>query len=283
MDKNIETWLRGLNAEFRRTNVPPKQRPWIAWQEWAKHSGEPVSLNDDIVKEIFSWFEKNSRAGLQYIRPIYIGAYYYDSAFWPVVIPVVLGRVQLNARDSLKTMLDAVAAGLFRNRNELLDFMSAWGNCLDYGFGIDHLSSAPPNEFAKQLLASGNQRLTATVTLLLQDRPNASSLESSRMATEVFLKAYLAVKSGLTEEEAKRKIGHDLDEALTRCVSIDPKSEFLTIKASLNVFPDVGDRYKGTNQPLGILWRAYEIAQFTATTICRSLTGRDVRGTLRIH
>lgn len=179
-------------------------------------------------------------------------------------------------------MPDALAVSLFRNRAELVDYMSLWGNCLDYGFGIDHLASAPSNEFAKQLLASGDQRLTATVSLLLQDRPNASSMEFSRMATEMFLKAYLAVKTGLTEEEAKRKIGHNLEEALTRCLSVDPRSELLIIKASLYVFPDVGDRYKGTDQPLGILWRAYEIAQFTGATICRCLTGRDARGTMRI-
>src|SRR5262249_46574355 len=105
-----------------------------------------------------------------------------------VVIPVVLGRVQLNARDSLKTMPDAVASGLFRDRNELMDFMTFWGNCLDYGFGIDGTQSAALNEFARQLLNSADQRLTATVSLLLQTRPNSSSLESSRMATEMFLK-----------------------------------------------------------------------------------------------
>lgn len=283
MDKKKEIWLRELNAEFRRTDVLPKQRPWIAWQEWSKHSGDAVSLNDDIVKEIFDWFEKNSKAGLQYFGSMYVGAYYYDAAFWPVVIPVVFGRVQLDARESLKTMPVAVVESLFRNRNELQDLMSLWGNCLDYGFGIGRLSSAHPIEFAKQLFTSGDQRLTATVTLLLQARPNPSAMESARMATEMFLKAYLAVKAGLTEQEAKREIGHNLDKALDRCIAINPKSEFVTIKENLNVLPDVGDRYKGTDQPLGIMWRAYEVAQLTGTTICRRLTGRDVRGSMRIQ
>jgi hypothetical protein len=56
MDKELETWLRERNAEFRRDDVPPKQRPWIAWLEWANHLGESISLNDNVVKEIFSWF-----------------------------------------------------------------------------------------------------------------------------------------------------------------------------------------------------------------------------------
>ena len=281
MDKKLEAWLRERNAEFRSDDVPPKQRPWIAWLEWANHMGESISLNDAVVKEIFGWFERNSKAGLQYINPLYLGAYYYDSVFWPVVIPVVFGRVQLDARESLRTMPDGVAASLFTNRNELSDFMSLWGNCLDYGFGIDHLHSAPPNTFAKELFASADKRLTATVSLLLLDPPNASSMEASRMATEMFLKAYLAATSGLTENGAKQ-IGHNLEDALNRCLSANPQSELKVIRSSLIVFPDVGDRYKGIERPLGILWKAYETAQSVGTTICRSLTGRDVRTTMRI-
>jgi hypothetical protein len=283
MDRSLQNWLRERNAEYRAKDVPPKQRPWLAWQDWSSHSGESVALNDDVVKQIFDWFEKHSRAGSQYIRPLYVGAYYYDATFWPVVIPVVAGRVQLNARHSLKTMSDGVAANLFGNRNELLDFMSLWGNCLDYGFGIDHLSSAPPNEFAKQLLASADQRLTATVSLLLQDAPNPSALESSRMATEIFLKGYLAAVAALTEDEARRQIGHDLAEGLNRCLLANPQSELRSIQNSLNVFPEIGDRYKGTEPPFGILWKAYETAQFAGTTVCRALTGRDVRKTMRVR
>jgi hypothetical protein len=158
MDESTKAWLRDLNGQFRRSNVPTKQRPWMAWLEWAKHTGEHVSLGDDIVKEIFSWFEKNSKTGLQFIGPMYVGAFYYDSSFWPVVVPVVFGRVQLDARDSLKTMPEAVSLNLFRDRQELLDFMSLWGNCLDYAYGMNHLESKPPNEFTKQLLASGDHR-----------------------------------------------------------------------------------------------------------------------------
>jgi len=98
----------------------------------------------------------------------------------------------------------------------------------------------------------------------------------------MFLKAYLAVNSGLTETDAKR-IGHDLDEALNRCLAATPASELRALVGNLNVFPDVGHRYKGIEQPLGILWKAYEIAQFTGTTVCRTLTGRDVRSSMRIR
>jgi len=81
MDINLNTWLRDRNAEFRRNGIPPKQRPWIAWQEWATFTGESLSLNGEVVKEIFNWFEANSKAGAQYVRPQYVGVYYYDVNF----------------------------------------------------------------------------------------------------------------------------------------------------------------------------------------------------------
>jgi hypothetical protein len=45
------------------------------------------------------------------------------------------------------------------------------------------------------------------------------------MATEMFLKAYLAGKIGLTEKEAKDKIGHNIEKALDGCLAVDNQSE----------------------------------------------------------
>ena len=38
-------------------------------------------------------------------------------------------------------MPDGVAASLFKDRNELMEFMLLWGNCLDYGFSIEDVQS----------------------------------------------------------------------------------------------------------------------------------------------
>src|SRR5689334_9624564 len=97
MSQPTEEWLQNINARFRSQNVPPKQRPWLAWQQWTKETRQTLSLGDDALRRIFSWFEHNTRAGSQYIGPFYTGAFYYDSCFWPVIIPLVFGRVQLNA------------------------------------------------------------------------------------------------------------------------------------------------------------------------------------------
>lgn len=283
MNDLTEEWLESINEEFRKNDIPHKQRPWLAWREWAKYKGISVSLNDEVVKKIFAWFENNAKAGSQYLGSMYTGVYYYDSCFWPVFIPIVFGSVQLNARDSVKTMPETIVARLWRDRNEVTQYASLWADCTDYAFGIDDLMKGKAiGGFAQEVLASGDQQLNATVTLLLEDRPNPKAMESARMATEMFLKAFLAATGGLTEKEAKDKIGHNLEKALNRCLTLDAKSELQAIQPDLNVFPDIGDRYKGTEKPSRELWIAYGAAQFTGTTVARSLSGRDVRKTMKM-
>ena len=80
---------------------------------------------------------------------------------------------------------------------------------------------------------------------------------------------------------SKDKIGHNLENALNMCLDIDRNSELQVIRSGLPIFPEISDRYKGIAKTLKELWHGYGIAQFTGTTVVRSLTGRDVRKTLR--
>jgi hypothetical protein len=282
MTEPTDDWLERVNDRFRENNVPYKQRPWMAWMEWSQYAGTSTSLGDQDVKKIFQWFEENTIAHSQYIGPMYVGVFYYDSAFWPVFIPVVMGRAKLEAADSLKTMPDSIKARLMKSKPGFLEFVHFWAACIDFGFGIKEVASGQKaGAFARELFASGNQQLNATVTLLREDIPNPKAIESARMATEMFLKAFLAYKAGLTEKEAKDKLGHDLVKALDRCLAIDPKLELVAVRPELSCFPEVGERYKGTEKTPGHLWHGYGVAQFTGATVVRSLTGRDVRKTLR--
>jgi hypothetical protein len=278
-----DEWLERVNDDLRERDVPHKQRPWKAWREWSKYIGLPTSLGDENVQKIFDWFEKHTKAGSQYIDPMYVGSFYYDSCFWPVVIPVVAGRVRLDASKSLPSMPDTIKARLTRDRDAYLNYVAVWADCADYAFGIEEAIKANSvGAFGKELLKSGDQQLNATATLLHETTPNPKSMESARMATEMFLKAFLAGKGALTEKEAKDKIGHNLEKALDRCLAVDSQSELQGVRPDLNVFPEIGDRYKGTNKMPRELWLAYGTAQFVGTTVVRAFTGRDVRKTLRM-
>jgi len=281
-DEPTDDWLEHVNAELSRRDVSHKQRPWEAWFEWSRYARVSASLDDKDVKKIFDWFEKNTKAGSQYFGPMYEGTLYYDSCFWPIVIPVVAGRVRLDASNSLKTMPDSIKSRLTKNKQEFVQYAAVWADCIDYAFGIEGLwNGTSPNAFGQDCFRSGHPQLNATVTLLLESIPNSKAMECSRMATEMFLKGFLASKAGLTENESKSNIGHNLSKALDMCLDIEQHSELQVIQSDLTLFPEIADRYKGTNKSAIELWHGYGIAQFTGATVIRSLTGRDVRRTLR--
>ena len=275
-----EEWLENINKELRKRDVPHKRRPWDAWMEWSKYIGAATSLNDEDVKKIFDWFEKNTKTGSQYIGSMYVGSLYYDSCFWPIVIPIVVGIVELDATKSLRTMPDSIKSSFLRDQDALIIYKTIWADCADYGFGIEEVvKDKSIGAFGEELFRSGNQQLNATFTLLHEDTPNPKSMESARMGTEMFLKAYLAAKVGLTENEVKDEIGHNLKKALDSCLAVDNQSELQNIRSDLSCFPEIGDRYKGTYKTPGELWQGYKVAQFTGATVVRAFTDRDLRKT----
>jgi hypothetical protein len=216
MREPIEEWLERINQQFSKNNIDHRQRPWLAWQEWARHTGLSFSHTDDDVRKIFAWFEKNTKAGSQYVGSLYTGTFLYDACFWPVFLPVVFGTVMLNAGDSLKTMPETIKRRLCQDPGQSMQYACHWADCADYAFGINGvIKRSNANAFAQELYKSGDQQLDATVTLLLAERPNPRAGESARMATEMLLKAFLASRSGLTKKDAM-KIRHDIGEAQER-------------------------------------------------------------------
>lgn len=59
-----DEWLEQINEELRKKDVSHKRRPWNAWMEWSKYVGVSTSLGDEDVKQIFEWFEKNTKGAL---------------------------------------------------------------------------------------------------------------------------------------------------------------------------------------------------------------------------
>ncbi|MEO6723989.1 MAG: hypothetical protein ABIU20_10650, partial [Blastocatellia bacterium] len=123
-----------------------------------------------------------------------------------------------------------------------------------------------------------DQQINAAMTLLLETRPNSKAIESARMATEMFLKAFLALRNGLTEQSARQDIRHNLEEAVRRCLAVVNHADLNKIQNEISCFPtDIGDRYRGTESSPRQLWEASRVAQSTGATIVRLLTGRDIR------
>jgi len=268
-------WIEEANEEFRRDNVPHIRRPWLAWMKWSKHIGLSTELGDKNVKRIFSWFTENSPAGAHQVGSFYTGLFYYDAHFWPVSIPIIAGTVELKAFDSLETTPKHIKYRIMFDANQVQDFLALYGDCVDYSFGIEDLIKLDNSTLWQQLLRSADQQLKATVELFEGHKPKQKGVETARMATEMFLKSFISYKTGMTDDEIRKQLSHNLEKAVDKCLEIDPRSELTAIRPALDLFPKIDDRYKATDKTLWELWRIYGMAQYSGAAVVRALSGPD--------
>lgn len=275
-----ESWLEKFNERMAREGIPHHQRPFRAMEEWTRTYPVTLALNSPEVIALFDWFERNSPPTAHHIGSVFQGAYFFDAAFWPVDIPLVYGNARLNVFDTLTSMPVPVKQRLGRDP-KLMEFVLFWADCVDYGYGHDEaLGAVQLSKFGKELFQSAHRELIAATAVLLERRPNPKALESSRMALEMFLKAFIAAHTGLSDKQA-RNLGHDLEAALQECVRIEPSSELQELAGQLKIFRPIGARYQALHIPAQDLWRGYAVTLFCAATIVRWLTGRDIRPTVR--
>jgi len=174
-------------------------------------------------------------------------------------------------------MPESVKARLRKETVTHVDYLALWADCVDYGYGRDDFrGNGALTGFAANLFTAANGQLEATIAVLREARVNSKAMDSGRMATEMFLKAFLAAHGGLTEAGAK-KLGHNLQLALRECLAARPTSELSQLQPRLAQFPDVGARYAGATYSHADLWSAYGTAQFVGSALARSLSDRNMR------
>jgi hypothetical protein len=271
-----EAWLEKFNQGAAAAEMPYHQRPSHALLVWTEENRCSIVFGSPIHERVEAWFRSHSPAHAHEIGSLFKGVYFYDGHCWPLAIPIAYGSVHFDPFASLVGMPGTVIASLKRDRHVWVDYVSIWADCVDYGFGRDDVLATAQNGFPKQLFASGNQQLDATVSLLLEKVPNPKAMESARLALEMFLKSFVGFHRGIGEREAKL-IGHDLDRGLKNCLLICPSSELVQIQPRFSRFPPMGARYEGKRYQRSELWFAYGTAQFAGSALVRSLTDRNVR------
>src|SRR6476660_2907964 len=120
-----ESWLEKFNERMAREDIPHRQRPFRAMEEWTRIYPVTLAFDSPEVIALFSWFERNSPPTAHHIGSVFQGAYHFDAAFWPVDIPHVYGTAKLNAFDSLTGMPLSVKQRL-ANEPQLIEFVLFW-------------------------------------------------------------------------------------------------------------------------------------------------------------
>jgi len=234
--------------------------------------GIQVKIPSAFSDEVFTWFKRRTKPGSDFIGSLYKSVYYYDSEFWPVKVPIIYGAVAVDPMTCITGMPDQIREKFNRTRGS--DYLVFWADCMDYAFGFDDLArSSGLDMYGLELIRAADQELRSSVTLLLEARPNNRAILTSRMATEIFMKSYIALKVGLSEKEAQG-IGHNLVKGLKRFVAVSGMTHLKNLEQKLIVFPSVGNRYNEQNVSSSELWEGFAIAQSFGVLVTRDFTER---------
>jgi len=270
-----EDWIANVNTEFRDAGIDQRRRPWEAIRRYSEEFNTSVDISSDVAKTIFKWFEAHSKPGVHQVGSLYEAVYFYDSQFWVVSIPITYGTVQLNALDCLHEMPDGIKQEMMEDHRQAWEYVIYWADCLDYGMGIDDLRKTQGlNEFGCQLLMSADQELRAATSILSQHCPDPRAILNCRMALEIFFKSYVALKNGLTQNEAKA-IGHNLNKGLDKFIEVSGLNDWERTRQFLSVFPDIHERYKEQDITFQRLWDGYSFAHSVGAVIVREFTDRN--------
>lgn len=273
-----EEWLIAMNEQFRKEDISPKARPFLALEAFSKEFNCIIAIPSEVANIIFEWFYKNTKDGSHKIGPLYRGVYYFDSCFWPVYILNQYGESQVNAFDSLESMPVQFREQIKANRKQSWDFVLLWVNCLDYTWGYeDIISESKFQGLALNFIKSADKELRATTSLLLQDNPEAKAIESARMSVEMFLKATIIMANNWDEDTIRTKIGHNLVRAAQEAFNSTQNQDIKAIEKYLSFYPEINERYSGRDWKARDLWKGYCIAQAVAATFTRLHSERNTR------
>ena len=276
-DEQLKVWLIEKNESYRKKDIPPKQRPFLALSDLSKEFSISFCFGSELANSIVNWFTANTKPGSHAMGSLLTGVYYFDACFWSVHIPIGWGTFKLNALDSLETMPEEIKRQLQQNTNELWTYTLYWVDCFDFAYGLDDLrKGAGIPALGQSFLENGEREIETIIAQLSSSRPNAKAILTARMAVEIYLKSLLIIRAGWNEIKIKG-LNHNIEKAMDECIALALAKEFVVLRPMLAVYPNVAARYTGTEEPVRKIWEAYCIAQATAATVVRILSGRDSR------
>lgn len=278
--EEIDAWLNDLYLECIQKNIPHNMRTLeVALRI---HS----FLNNFSIQHIpekeyaLQWMQERCKPNCDNL-PRSILAFYFDTEFWELNIPLSYGKVQIKPLEylsmpiSLKTLLE-------QNANNADYYTKYWIDCFDFEYGLREIPPAlyETNSFAIKLLLSGAQNLNAATASLLYTTHNNQIIMSIRMALEMFIKSYIAFNDPSTKtykekEKQAKNIGHDLKKGLEILQTLTAIKINAKIFDTLELFPSIHQRYSPENMEIQNIAQCYELTLRLGVMVTRSITDRN--------
>lgn len=277
-NSDLTTWLEAANRRYAAEGIEHQARPFKAMNDFTREHRCSLPSSHPTCRAIFEWFYKNSPPKAHQMGSVYTGVFLFDTAFWPIQVPLIFGEVSVDALSCLATMPLSVKNRLSSSHSDSSSYARHWLNCMDYGCGrMDGGMRLKPR--ARKFLNAAHAELLGANSLLLESRPNVKAILGMRMATEILLKTVLVQECDLSEDDL-RKIGHNLKNASEKCHAATGGKVFQEIACQISVFPPITARYEDTNWSPEAVWNAAILTQCAAATVTRRYTDRNLQAAL---
>ncbi len=279
-----DEWLVAFNDECRKKEIAAGERPFRALERWADENGQKTTrfqlllshLATPAFNAIYAFFKANTSLGRDDFAPFRQTCFFYDTAFWPVIVPVIFGHGVVDPIRFVVGMPSAVFSNLGFNSTARDELDAHWFDCEHHMNHHALIESDTLPELARDFLAGGEKGLFAAAESLLAIRPNQKAAELSRDAFESTLKGFAVVKSGLSAERARKKISHDLYLLVQECAGVLPAAERIRFENACSIYPSVGARYEKSAQAMQRLWECYREAQHAMAISLRIIGGEMI-------
>ena len=63
----LQRWLSAKNSEYRRRDIAPKARPFLALSDLSVELQSSILFNSPLANSVFEWFEENTKADAHWI------------------------------------------------------------------------------------------------------------------------------------------------------------------------------------------------------------------------
>lgn len=274
-NSDLTTWLEATNRRYAAEGIEHRVRPFQAMNDFTREHRCSLPSSHPICRAIFEWFYKNSPPKAHQMGSVYTGVFLFDTAFWPIHVPLILGEVSVDALSCLATMPISIKNRLSSSHSDSSSYARHWVNCMDYGYG--HMAGGSRlRPRARKFLNAAHAELLGANSLLLEPRPNVKAILGMRMATEILLKTVLIQEYDLPEDEL-RKISHKLASAAATCAEVTKESVFEDLASQAAVYPPISARYEDTDWPIQRVWQAATLTQLAAATVTRRYTNRNLQ------
>jgi hypothetical protein len=90
-----ENWLRRMNEQYGRQDMPPAQRPFRALEEWARQHGQHMQillhLGGAAWNAIDAFYKKHTKLAQERVQPLGRAAWFYQGSFYQMNLSVFYG------------------------------------------------------------------------------------------------------------------------------------------------------------------------------------------------